>query len=71
MITFHIRTRLPRLKSTNAYLDKHIRESKTLCGAPVTSFDVGFYDKATPWKMDAGKPFEPCDKCLKTRKSVK
>lgn len=57
----HIRTRLPRSRSTNYYLDRSDRPAATLCGAEPTTYDLAWRDRATKWTRN-----NACPACLST-----
>jgi len=70
-VTFHVREKLAPRGGSHLYRDKTIRATATVCGAPVTAYDVRFQDRCVlrlaaklVWTHE-GITYHPCTECLK------
>jgi hypothetical protein len=61
---FHIREKLAKRGGNQFYRDRSVRTTATLCGAPITEFDVLFHEKAETWNEHV-----PCAKCIEIRRA--
>jgi len=64
--TVHVRRRLQRRQLKVRYLADGGQDPTTLCGAPVTSYDIGWNQRlAAAWTRADGVEFVPCASCAK------
>lgn len=62
---FHIRAPMPRHGKSNKFYDLNSpRVRKTLCGHPITEYDIQYR-----WQAFASGDFAPCPCCLVIKKN--